>query len=250
MLTSESKKYLKKQDIKKVLVCCPTAKAKNYCFVDWIDNVASFTYPKYEVVMYDNTDDNGENARLRQSEIDECFNQLKIKIYHIKMPKKTDLVERLCKSHNSCVDYMLKNEFEYMLHLESDVFPEPDIIESLLFHKKQIVGGLYSIGDGDLRGAMIQQMIDVGFGIHISKNFLPKEDIYFVDGTLKKVASIGLGCVLIHKSVFEKVRFRSKGSGVFCFPDSFFSEDCFKEKIPIHLDTSKIAYHKNRQWDI
>ena len=34
---------------------------------------------------------------------------------------------------------MLENEFEYMLHLESDVFPEPDIIESLLFHKKKIV---------------------------------------------------------------------------------------------------------------
>ena len=44
----------------KVLVAAPTAIAKKYCFDDWLYNVLGFTYPNYNVILFDNTGDNGE----------------------------------------------------------------------------------------------------------------------------------------------------------------------------------------------
>ena len=36
-------------NFEKVLICAPTASAKNYCFDKWITNVMDFTYPNFEI---------------------------------------------------------------------------------------------------------------------------------------------------------------------------------------------------------
>ena len=51
-------------NLPKILICSPTANVKNYCFDEWLDNVMNFTYPNFEVRLYDNTNDNGSNAYL------------------------------------------------------------------------------------------------------------------------------------------------------------------------------------------
>ena len=233
----------------KVLICCPTAKAKNYCFKEWATNVVQFTYPNYDVVMFDNTDDDGTNAKNLNIEFKALFSDIDIdfKVIHSKVKNIASTIERMCISHNDCRDYILNNEYDYMLHLESDVIPEQDIIESLLIHNKQVIGGLYYIDEGAHRKIMVQQMIDVGFGIVTSTNFSTKEDVYFIDGNVKRVASVGLGCVLIHKSVFKKIKFRFQ-KNVDKHPDSYFSEDCLLHSIPIYAETSKIASHENTLW--
>lgn len=244
MSISKSESFL---NLPKVLVCCPTAKSKNYCFEEWVCNVMDFTYPNFEIVMYDNTNKNGENAKILRHKYERIFGLNKFKAKQSKISNNMSILEKMCISHNDCREYLLNSDCEYMLHLESDVIPEVDIIESLMFHKKKVVGGVYYTDEGLYRKAMIQQMIDVGFGITISKNFGAKEDIYFIDGSLKKVASVGLGCVLIHRSVFNKIKFRFE-KNVEKYPDSYFSEDCFRNGIGIYLDTSKIAIHKNQIW--
>jgi len=80
-------------------------------------------------------------------------------------------------------------------------------------------------------------------------NFERNEDLCFIDGNIKKVSHVGLGCVLIKKNVLKKIPFRfEKGIGI--HPDSFFAEDCFKNKISIYADTSVICKHENQAWGI
>ena len=33
----------------KILIAAPTAKAKDYCFEEWLDHVMGFTYPLFDV---------------------------------------------------------------------------------------------------------------------------------------------------------------------------------------------------------
>lgn len=233
----------------KVLVCCPTAKSKDYCFEDWLENALNFTYPNYEIAMFDNTNDNGESASDKNKifSLTSNINDVKFNATKSNVNNSHSVIERMCISHNDCRDYMLKNDFDYMLHLESDVMPESDIIECLMFHKKRVVGGLYFTDEGVYRKVMIQQGIDVGFNVIVSRNFVAKEDIHFVDGSLKIVASVGLGCVLIHKSVFKNIAFRFDRK-LDKFPDSYFAEDCLRNGFLIYADTSKIARHDNNIW--
>jgi hypothetical protein len=47
------------------------------------------------------------------------------------------------------------------LHLESDVIPPPDVIENLLFHKKEVISALYYSDEGIYRRPMIQMKLKV-----------------------------------------------------------------------------------------
>ena len=58
----------------KILIAAPTAKAKDYCFEEWLDHVMGFTYPLFDVKLFDNTLDNGiytkrMNDYLRHDEL-------------------------------------------------------------------------------------------------------------------------------------------------------------------------------------
>jgi hypothetical protein len=83
----------------------------------------------------------------------------------------------------------------------------------------------------------------------ITENFLPSEDAFFVDGTLKTVAHLGLGCVLINVDVLKDMPFRYI-DGIDMHPDSYFAEDCFRKNIKIFADTNIICEHNNEDWDI
>ena len=136
-----------------------------------------------------------------------------------------------------------------MLHLETDIFPPLDVIENLLAKDKKVIGGLYDIDEGKYRFTMAQKHIYSAFHVISCVNFVTGDEISFVDGTIKPISSIGLGCVLIHNSVFKTIPFRFvKNKNV--HPDSYFSEDCFTKKIKIYADTSIYCRHDNKAWGI
>jgi len=241
-------------NLPKVLICSPTANVKNYCFDEWLDNVMNFSYPNFEVRLYDNTDDKGNNSDLLNKKYQAKYGYNK-KFFAVNSLIKNDahgiksVIEKMCISHNDCRQYAIENKFDYMLHLESDVFPKKDIIQKLLVHCKNVVGGIYYRDEGKFRKPMIQRKVYITNSFVISMNFDKSEDIHFMDGTLKQVAHIGLGCVLIGVKVFDKIKFRfSKEEGF--HPDTYFAEDCFRNKIPIYADTSCIARHENKSWGI
>ena len=233
----------------KVLIAAPTANTKNYCFNEWINNISKFTYLNFDVALFDNTDDVGENTTYLNETYKKNYGTFgKFLCLKSKTNNEMDIMEKLAISHNDCKNYCLDKNYDYLLHLETDVFPETDAIERLLSFNKMLVGGLYYIDEGISRRLMAQQYIYRGFMQSKGVNFLPNDDSYFIDGTLKRVFHIGLGCMLIKKTILNKIIFRSQ-KGVFQAPDGYFAQDCKAQGMPIYCDTSLICKHKNENWD-
>lgn len=242
----------------RVLVSSPTAKAKNYCFEDWIGNVLSFTYPNFDVRLFDNTLDDGENANYLNKIVDEKYgvagNYKKFCAYNSQVlhneKGESSVIARMSRSHNDCRGYAISNGYDYLLHLESDVFPPKDVIESLIFDNKDVVGAVFYRDEGRHRCLMAQKRIYCTANVIKCINLTASEDLPYIDGKLHEVASVGLGCVLIKtKKVFSKVKFRHT-EGENMHPDSYFSEDCFRNKIKIYLDTNIVCRHENIQWGV
>ena len=123
--------------VPKVLICSPTAEIKDYCFKDWLANVRGFSYPssRYDIFLADNSETNHYYKYLIKQGI---------KTEYIKTKGRT-LMERMALSHEACRQYAIRNKYDIILHLETDVFVRKDIIETLLFHRKKVIGILYHI---------------------------------------------------------------------------------------------------------
>jgi len=243
-------------DFPRVLISCPTAKVKDYCFKEWIENVWSFTYPNYDVVMFDNTVDGGDYARHLNKYFKQNYGydkNKKFKAYNSlvlnKVNRKMEVTERMCLSHNDCRLEVLNNDYEYLFHLESDVFPPKDVIERLLFHKKKFVNGTYYTDEGAYRRAMIQIPIEIASDYGTSYWITSKDEITYVNGETYQMALAGLGCALIHYTLLKKIEFRFV-NGINKHPDTFYAEDCADRNIPVFLDTSIICEHKNQSWGV
>lgn len=227
--------------MKKVLIASPTADLKDYCFNEWIKNVSSFTYKNAKLFLCDN------------SEVRDYYIETKEKYKHLgsffNMGRVTpsqfpDFKWALAKSHEQCRLKALDEDFDYLLHLETDIFPPVNVIERLLDSKKKVIGAMYHIEVGERSKLMIQQLEDFGEDIRESYN-LDETDLSFVDGQVKQVFSCGIGCILIHRSVLKEFFFRyEEGSPV--HPDSFLFYDLDAKKIPVYVDTSIYCEHKNQ----
>lgn len=238
------------QNFPKVLVACPTAAAKNYTAEEWIVNTNKFYYPNYDIVMIDNTNDGGINSNhlnelAKKNNADRKFFAKPLHFQN----KEESVIEKMRASHQYCADMAIANGYSHLLHLESDVIAPPEVIDQLIQHYLPVVGALYYRDSGKSRRLMAQRHIMRSPKNIISENFLPDDDVCFVDGTLKKVASIGLGCVLINVEVLKKIKFRYI-EGQEAHPDNYFSEDCFRNGIKIIADTSLICKHNNENWGV
>jgi hypothetical protein len=209
--------------MKKILIASPTADIKDYCLEDWMKNVQSFTYGNSNLFLCDNSEGRQYyvDTKKKYEHLGNSF-----EMGRVTPTQYPEFKYALAKSHDVCREKALNEGYDYLLHLESDVFPPSDVIERLLDSKKKVVGAMYHIELGERSTLMIQQL--EGFG----------------DGQVKKVFSCGLGCVLIHRSVLEKIQFRyEQGSPV--HPDSFFYADLDAKGIPAFVDTSIYCEHRN-----
>jgi hypothetical protein len=237
-----------KNTFPKILVSCPTAAAKNYTALEWMKNTQLFNYPNYDVVVFDNTDDNGLNTNyLNNLAIENGI--LNYEAIHYSNNKHDAIVERMCISHNLCREYAINNGYSHLLHLESDVICPIDALQNLFLANKQVIGGLYYRDSGSSRKLMAQTRIYRSPQNIVSENFLPNEDVFFIDGSIKHNAHIGLGCVLINLNILKKIPFRFT-KDISIHSDSYFAEDCYRNNVKIFVDTNIICKHNNENWDI
>ena len=231
--------------MKKILIASPTANIKDYCFDKWMENVSKFTYGNCQLFLCDNSEtrDYFVDIKKRYENLGDFFNVGRVtpsQFEHSNLTYKSILA----KSHEKCRMYALENDFDYLLHLETDIFPPVDVIERLLDAQQKVVGAMYHIELGERSKLMIQKIEDFGDEYRETYN-LDEADIDFVDGEVKKVFSCGLGCVLIHRSVLQQVGFRyEEGSPV--HPDSFYYADLDAKHIPVYVDTSIYCNHDNQ----
>ncbi len=76
---------------------------------------------------------------------------------------------------------------------------------------------------------------------------LTDEEPLFFNGKLQKVHHAGLGCIIIHRSIFQHIPFRYIKNAS-AHPDTWFAYDCYQRQIPIFVDTTIQCEHLNSTW--
>lgn len=223
--------------IPKILIGAPTADVKRYCAEDWIENVRGFIYPNFDVFLADNS--------LTEENID-FWQKQGVCVESANNNKNHSVIKRLTDSHNLVRQKALDGNYDYLLHLEVDVFPPEDVLISLLSHRKPIVSASYDIFDAQDREPVVIRT-DTNYDGEETAIIRGKYNHFWYDGFCKQAWANGVGCALIHRSVLEKVEFRYVKDNS-AFPDSWFAYDCANEGIPHFVDTSIYAYHKNKDW--
>lgn len=213
----------------KVLVGGPVSDHHEYCFDSFARVLNSLTYPNFDVCFVDNSMENGFFNKMR-----ERFPST------LKFPYHPDVRVRLCGSRNIVREKVLKEGYDYLFCLDQDVVPPADVIERLVSHGKDVVSGVYF---NKFRGGGAEKVLPVAYVLSRSKDGLmtpvsPK----FIDGKLRRIFSCGTGCILIHRSVLEKIEFRYE-EGKDGVDDVFFCIDANKNGFCIYLDTSVICEH-------
>lgn len=223
----------------KILVGAPTADVKNYCAEDWVENVKRFLYPtEVDVFLADNSESKGNEKYLTS---------LGVQCQRVNFTPDEPIISRITKGHNLVRQKALEGGYDFLLHLETDIFPPDDVLIRLLAHRKAVVGASYDIFDWhDREPVMIQikeEHDEEPSGAHIKG----KHNLLAYDGNLTQAWANGIGCVLIHRSILELIEFRyDQDRDGFC--DSWFAYDLRAKGIPMYVDTSIYAYHQNKDW--
>ncbi|HLC72226.1 MAG TPA: hypothetical protein VJH37_01460 [Candidatus Nanoarchaeia archaeon] len=224
----------------KVLVGCPTSIHKKYCIEEYLAAAKALTYPNYDLILVDNT------------ESDEYYDFLESKgVTVFKAPYYAETArERIVVSRNMLRQYALENDYDYFLSLEQDVIPPLDIIEQLLKQEKKVIAGVYFMEytvkkEGQEMGKKILPLLyrrqDQDTFVQLTERDVALETVLLIDMT-------GLGCILIHRDVLEKIEFRFEEDKIL-FDDWFFCQDLKKESIPLFVDTKVKCKHLMREMD-
>lgn len=103
-------------------------------------------------------------------------------------------MNRIAQSHELCRQVALGYNFDYLFHLESDIFPHQTIIEDLILAKKSVIGALYHIGQKEESELMVQIAHETSDENFLMTRGLRTDLVHWLDGTIKKAYHIGLGC--------------------------------------------------------
>ena len=137
--------------------------------------------------------------------------------------------QRVDKARNYMVQQCLAGGFDYLLMIDDDNPIEPDTLEKLLAHDKDIVSAIILSRNPDKNGVhnicafySHEHKID-GKKIKLYDNIVDFRD----KGPLHKVDAVGTGCILIKREVLEKLHAKHNGQ-----PFEF-GDIRFKKKIKI-----------------
>lgn len=219
----------------KVLVGCPTSSYKSYCIEKYASALKSISYDNFDVLLVDNSKDNLYIKSIKS-----------LGIPVVKGPYNESAKQRIVDSRNILRNKVLDEGYDYLLSLEQDVIPPENIIPRLMQHNKEIVSGVYFTYQKN-------KGINVGLKPVLYKKsgndslvLMSESDV--LKPRLVEVGACGLGCVLIHRKVLEKVKFRfsKEYEG---FDDVWFCYDSFNSGFKVYADTSVKCKHLILGWN-
>jgi len=233
----------------KVLIGCPTYEKYDYCVDEWLDAVKSIiefsseNEVNAEYLLVDNSKDNKFFEKLEENGI----NAIKSKHY-------SNVKDRIVSSRNILREKVLKENYDYFFSLEQDVIPEKDILMKLLSHKKKIVSAYYgkqqelAVQDketNEIKKVKIELPIVWLKEERGVRRAFPQE---VLNRGLIKVEALGIGCMLIAREVFEKIRFRHEPEKK-AYDDMFFCLDAKKLGYGCFLDSDIEVKHLHKFWE-
>lgn len=118
--TAQTEQWWKNQFYEKILVACSTNIVKEYSLQRWIDNVKKFTYPNYDILVVDTS----ENGVL--------YEKYKDQVPMMTIPYYEDQYRRMCESMEAIRLHVLKNDYKRFFSVESDIIPPINVIEQML----------------------------------------------------------------------------------------------------------------------
>jgi len=125
------------------------------------------------------------------------------------------------KARQKVVEQARNNNSKYLMFLDTDVFPPPDVITKLMSHNKPITCGIYYMKSSPAQPVIFKKM---GSGPYWD---FPVEELIEIDGS-------GLGCTLIDMDVFDK--FEEKGLPFFDENWLHVKEDGSKVRVKVGED--------------
>jgi len=217
----------------KVLLACPTYEGKGYILERFVERIKSLTYSNLDILFVDN------------SKGKKYFNKIKklgIPVEKGEWNEQSKI--RLTNSQNQLRDRFLEGDYDYFFSLEQDLIPPKDIIEQLIAHDKDVVGGWYYITDVP-RPCLSREwkLVDMQF----SHTTPVLEDM--AKEKLMKCFLASWGCCLIKRKVLEKIKMKvyqtfSQHS------DTWFYFDCEKNNFDVYVDTDLLIPHfQDYEWD-
>lgn len=228
----------------KILVAAPNSFHKNYVACEYFTLIKNLSHGNYDIVIADNSPDNCNK---------DLYEQLGIKHLWIN-PKGKSSYQFIWESQNAIRNYFLDGDYTHLCFIETDLLPDPSILEYLTAYNLPVVGIPYFIYKGETSMLMNQQ-IDAFFTGGETRNFTLEESFRLMDGKLRISFSIGFGCVMIERWVIATFPFRympdqnvrNDASGA-SHADSFWYADLFIQGMEVYLDTSMVVEHRNQDW--
>ena len=253
----------------KVLIGAPVFDGGAYATKAYLAGINTLAYKNAEYLLVDNSKTDSFYKDLKKQKVN-----IIRKFHDLKTPR-----ERLVSGRNLLAKKVIEEGYDYFLSLEQDVIPPKDIIEKLMLHKKEIVSAVYYNCFKNSRGVKILQPIlyrrtteqeKKGILQNIDRfrqvnpqtyKFLEENNFNFdklqkqlsqkevLNKGLIEVSACGLGCVLIHRNILEKEKFKVN-KDTESLDDVLFCNDVGKLNVKIYADTSIICRHmlKNKPW--
>lgn len=155
----------------------------------------------------------------------------------------TYCVQPVDNARNNIVHYFLESNASHLLFIDADTIPPPDALYKLLSHDKDIVSAITPIIDHD------ERLNDTPTGGFYRKwNCVDMNDKFVKPHTgLVEVKGAGTSCVLLKRSVFEKLTkpyYRFKYQDDVCMSeDIYFITNALEKGIKTYADTDILCKH-------
>ncbi len=106
-----------------VLVAAPTYRGKRYCLVHYIEAYNDFAYPNRDLLLVDNTGDEGKYAAWMSKEFG-------VGVRHIE--PEAEFEHTFTRAWEVITDYAVEHMYGWVLSLEQDIIGPPLLIDTLL----------------------------------------------------------------------------------------------------------------------
>ncbi len=234
----------------RILVGCPTAEIKHDSLERYIEGLNELTYPRFDVAIEDNSlaPHYSQKIKKRGKEWEKNHPGKTFRVIHTEnLPPRVH--DRIVQGRNKLREIALNENYDYFFSLEQDVVPPPNILEELVNAQKKVIGGVYvnRVLLNNTEEKIIPVLMAYKNEEMKAKKVAEWTGYEFLSpARVTEVACIGMGALLIHRSVLEKITFRVDEKSQ-AFDDIYFALDCLNANIPIYCHTGMLCGHYYNQ---
>jgi len=204
-----------------------------------VDNINKINYPNYDFLMIDNSQRGNYYYKLQSEGVPV-----------VRVPRGANSREALAAAQNYARKKALTEGYDYVLSVESDIFPPPDVIQRLMSHWKPVAGALYYIGG--IGNTPKHPCVFVTRKENPSATRLitveEHREMQGVGG-IHRVHGMGVGCTLIDVNVLKNNVFWCDNRFTNKHSDVYFYMDLWNKKIPVYVDYDTVVRHDNSDWN-